>query len=491
MPRGTDVNYDDFDDATPNNKVVGYDIVGVKTGGKTLDKTVMASGESQADAQTDALMQAKSEQTIANLDRATAMVAPNQYPPATTNSKTTDPDRMNIYVYPSDLGLNPELQNYMQFEMFESGGNALTSNSSSLADILAIPKTIGGIDIEKYRTAVNNNALATQAAIVGTSAVLGSQFGDTSYFGSWAKENKYSKIAPPLGGAISTVIGVNSVLFSGAAGTIGTSLIENFGAPTDRTGIGDYSFVAETTGLGTANKRISKTILLYLPSNLKTSYGVEYTEESFDAMTEFIGDLKTMSRSAANLVLGTPQDNNQAALQAAFQQIYARKTLGLASKAVGGMLGLGDLNIVKFYEATTRKVNNPFLVNLFKSVKRRSFEFSFRFTPRSLPEVAMVNNIIKYFRMYALPKRAQELAGRFLDYPAEFRIKFFHNGVENQFLPKIARCALKDVSLTFGDEQFTTFAPIENLGAPPTKIDMTLTFEELEIMTQDRIEQGY
>jgi hypothetical protein len=103
----------------------------------------------------------------------------------------------------------------------------------------------------------------------------------------------------------------------------------------------------------------------------------------------------------------------------------------------------------------------------------------------------MVSNIIKYFRMYALPKRAQELAGRFLDYPAEFRIKFFHNGVENQFLPKIARCALKDVSLTFGDEQFTTFAPIENLGAPPSKIDMTLTFEELEIMTQDRIEQGY
>ena len=467
--------------------LVGYDDVGGgNTVARTQNTTVMASGVSPSDNE----VRQKAEQ-VDNVDLAFQSIAPNQYSPASPNTKTTNNDRMNIYVYPTDLGLNPELQNYMQFEMFESGGSALTSNSSSLADRLAIPKTIAGIDIEAYRTAVNNNAQLTQAAIAGTTAVVGSAIGDSAYFGSWAAESRFSAIATPLGGAISAVVGINSLLYSGAAGTIGTSLIENFGAPTDRTGMGDYSFVAETTGLGTANKRISKTILLYLPSNLKTSYGVEYTEENFDIMTEVMGDLKVIGGTLHNLVSQTPQDNNQAGMQAAFQQIYARKALGIAGKAIGGMLGVGDPNLAKFYEATTRKVTNPFVVNLFKSVKRRSFEFAFRFTPRSLPEVAMVSNIIKYFRMYALPKRAQELAGRFLDYPAEFRIKFFHNGVENMFLPKIARCALKDVSLTFGDEQFTTFAPIENLGAPPTKIDMTLTFEELEIMTQDRIEQGY
>lgn len=487
------------------SREVGYDIVGEDVVSKgNPNKTVMASSISQSDAE----IQAKAEQ-LSNGDitmsEGIAFMDPRHGPsqvspsPSLTQTlpqtvvKAPDSDRMNIYVYPTDLGMNPELQNYMQFEMFETGGDSLRSQTSSMSDKLMIPKTIAGVNIEEYRTAVNNHNQITAAAVAGGAGIIGARVaGGTKWLSSAVgKGSTIAGLGKTLAGAATAAIGVNAAIQSGAAASLGNSIIENFGAPTDGLGMEDYSFERETTGLGTANKRISKTILLYLPSNLKTSYGVEYTEENFDTMVETLGSLKTIGRSLANLVGQAPQDNNQAAMQAAFQETYARHALAKASKMLGGMIGAENLNLGEYYAAKSRRVANPFTVNLFKSVKRRSFEFSFRFTPRSLPEVAMVNNIIKYFRMYALPKRSEELAGRYLDYPAEFRIKFFHNGIENQFLPKIARCALKDVSLTFGDEQFTTFTPVENWGAAPTKIDMTLSFEELEIMTQNRIAQGY
>lgn len=392
-------------------------------------------------------------------------------------------DRMRILVYPEDLGVNPELQNYMQFEMYETGGDNLTSNTSSHADKIIPNINYGdfGYDVEKIRTKINNNGTTTRVA----AAAVG---GGIAAAASFATGSGLMGAATSMGvGAFNT----DALTQSGAFSTMAKSVWENYGEPTVNTGAKDFAFTTETTGMNTANKRISETILLYLPNNLKTSYGIEYTEEDFGALVETLGGLKAMGRTLANMVGASSQGENSGALMRAMQETYARRALAKASSSLGKMIGVDDLKLSEAYAATSRRVQNPFSVNLFKSVKRRVFEFSFRFTPRSRHEMWEVHRIIRDFRKYALPKRSEPLAGRYLDYPAEFKIKFFHNGVENVFLPKIARCALKDISLTYGDEQFTTFVAEPGLGASPTKIDMSLTFEELEILTQDRIDQGY
>lgn len=473
------------------SKTVGYDAVGTESGNKSNPN----SGVTQI-SEADKIMLAKANIAISSADKSLeegrdilakgeaayiAKYGESPYAPPETTKKTEGQNR--ILVYPEDLGVNPELQNYMQFEMYETGGASLSSQTSSQSDKIIPNINFGNFsyDIEKLRTNINNNGAVTRAA----AAAVG---------GGIAAAASFATGSGLMGSAVSLGVGAfntDAVIQSGAFSTMAKSVWENYGEPTANTGMGDFSFVAETTGMTTANKRISETILLYLPNNLKTSYGVEYTEDDFGALVETLGGLKGMGRTLANMVGASSQGENSGALMRAMQETYARRALAKASTALGKTIGVDDLKLDKVYAATSRKVQNPFALNLFKSVKRRVFEFSFRFTPRSRHETWEVHRIIRDFRKYALPKRSEDLAGRYLDYPAEFKIKFFHNGVENVFLPKIARCALKDISLTYGDEQFTTFAPEPGLGASPTKIDMSLTFEELEFLTQERIDQGY
>ena len=368
-----------------------------------------------------------------------------------------------IFIYPEDLGLNPELQNYIQFEMYEAGGTQLDSTKKSFSEQLHIPKTIFSVDTEKLKRVLDSNGTNTAVLLMGglNSGVAG---------------------------------GLANVVSSGMGDSIVKSASNSFNAPTASQGKQSFGFVQEITGTSTANKRIKKTILLYMPTNLKTSYGVEYTEEDFtglvNAMSDY-GALKAIASTAMNLHKNSENSNMSAGLINAFKETHGRQALGAASELLSSKFNQADTKLKELRTVASRMVENPFIINAYKSTKRRNFEFTFRFAPRSEMEMITVFNIIKYFKKYALPRRLDDYAGRFLEYPAEFQIKFLHNGTENQFLPKIARCALKDITLTFGDEQFSTFAPIEGFGAPPTKVDMSLSFEELEVLTRDRIDQGY
>jgi hypothetical protein len=148
----------------------------------------------------------------------------------------------------------------------------------------------------------------------------------------------------------------------------------------------------------------------------------------------------------------------------------------------------GDLNLKKFLEASSRRVQNPYSLQLFESVERRNIEYTFEFFPRSQKEVEEIYCILRTFKRFSLP--AKSLGGRFLDYPAEFRITYVNKDKENLYLNRFARCALTEVGVEYGEKPFVTFVP-DSGGAAPTKIVMTLKFSELEILTQDRIDQGF
>lgn len=366
-----------------------------------------------------------------------------------------------VFVYPEDLGSNPELLNWIQIEMYETGGYGIQSQQKdSTIDIM-------GFDVAKNQnTEKLRQALSTPAGIAATNIVGYAAIGGNA----------------------------TQVFTSGMAAKLGKGLWNNFSYD-PQFGTQQFGFVQETTGFTTANRRVNKTICLYMPTSLKTSYGVEYNEEDFSALVDVVSKVKVTAQTVSNLIKGAPQNESTAALLRGVSDTAARQALAGANKQLSSLAsplsGGEDLKLDKAYNALSRQVINPFIINMYKSTKRRGFDFTFRFLPRSRQEVLAVYNIITTLKKYALPKRAADKAGRLIEYPAEFKIKFYHNGIENLFLPKIARCALKDVSLVYGDEPFTTFAPEAGFGAAPTKIDMNLSFEELEILTQDRVDQGY
>src|SRR5210317_270282 len=72
-----------------------------------------------------------------------------------------------------------------------------------------------------------------------------------------------------------------------------------------------------------------------------------------------------------------------------------------------------------------------------------------------------------------------------------FEIHYAYNGQINNYLNKISRCVLTGTSVSYGEGGFTTFRQFDPQGAAPVNITMTLSFTETEILTKDRIIEGY
>lgn len=152
-----------------------------------------------------------------------------------------------------------------------------------------------------------------------------------------------------------------------------------------------------------------------------------------------------------------------------------------------GPLGaLGDMEALA--SSSLGVAINPFTVQLFKNMGFRTFTFSYVFLPKNEAEFNEVQKIVKTFKKYMHPTRNQATGGVFLGYPAEFEIQYFYRNQENNHLFKIANCALTDLKVEYGGSDFTTFREVP--GAP-AEMTLQLSFTELEILTADRIEQGY
>jgi len=155
-----------------------------------------------------------------------------------------------------------------------------------------------------------------------------------------------------------------------------------------------------------------------------------------------------------------------------------------ANKSPLGILG----GIEELASSSLGVAINPFTVQLFKNMGFRTFTFSYVFLPKNKFEYTEAQKIIRTFKKYMHPTRNQATGGVFLGYPAEFEIQYFYRNQENTHLFKIASCALTDLKVEYGGADFTTF---RELPGAPAEMTLQLSFTELEILTADRIEQGY
>ena len=63
------------------------------------------------------------------------------------------------------------------------------------------------------------------------------------------------------------------------------------------------------------------------------------------------------------------------------------------------------------------------------------------------------------------------------------------------FINKVGTCLLTDCDITYGGDRYGTFKPGETRdglpGASPTETHMTVTFQEMDIITQEDIDEGF
>jgi hypothetical protein len=155
------------------------------------------------------------------------------------------------------------------------------------------------------------------------------------------------------------------------------------------------------------------------------------------------------------------------------------------TEAVTGTEGTRGLINKAFGQA-----DNPYMEVLFDAMNLRTFTYNFTFAPKNREETEDVQKIIQLFRFHMAP----ELKGknnRFLTLPSEFDIHYMYQdqsgqASENDYYNKIATCVCTNVEVNYTPDGVKSFE-----GGAPTKITMTLSFQETELLTKERIALGY
>ena len=230
-------------------------------------------------------------------------------------------------------------------------------------------------------------------------------------------------------------------------------------------------------------RRIQESIAIYLPPNVEDTTNAAYN----DMRTGLAGFLAARGEQIAST-----QDAEK----------IAKELLGSA----GGVLSGAALRAVSEVaemalgaEGTTQLVNkafgqadNPYMEVLFDAMQLRTFTYNFIFAPKNEKETEEVQKIIQIFRFHMAP----ELRGgqsRFLGLPSQFDIHYMYlpmgqknEATENLYYNRIATCVLQNCVTNYTPDGVKSFED----GAP-TKITMTLTFKETELLTKEKINQGF
>ena len=81
-------------------------------------------------------------------------------------------------------------------------------------------------------------------------------------------------------------------------------------------------------------------------------------------------------------------------------------------------------------------------------------------------------------------------AGRKLRVPNTFDIRYMYQGNTNEFLHHISTCVLESMNISYGGDRYKTFEA-QGDGAPPVETSITLNFKEMELITRERVFEGF
>ena len=246
-----------------------------------------------------------------------------------------------------------------------------------------------------------------------------------------------------------------------------------------RTGIGS------TTAEGGQTRRITDSVALYMPPNIQDNTSATYD----DMATGLIG---FGAGKGMNFIQAMQKDDFDAAGDILADagvtvagEAFRRSGMAIAEALTGTEGGIQTVNRV------FGRADNPFLEVFFNSMNMRSFTYNFNLAPRNEEETMEIQRIIQLFRFHMAPEM-QETNGRYLTLPSEFDIHYMMvtkdgEGRENDYFNRIATCVLTDVATNYTPgEKLRTFED----GAP-TQITLSLTFKETEMLTKEKINEGY
>ena len=153
------------------------------------------------------------------------------------------------------------------------------------------------------------------------------------------------------------------------------------------------------------------------------------------------------------------------------------------------MPGLGGLREAR--GIMTGEIISDRLELAFKGINKRQFQYTFKMIPKSATEAAEIKDIVTQFKKNMLPEFAGgDTTGRRFVVPNTFTIQYMYNGEQNSFLHKIGECVLENMTVSYGGDRYRTYTP-QGDGAPVAETTITLAFKEMDLVTREKIMEGF
>ena len=212
-------------------------------------------------------------------------------------------------------------------------------------------------------------------------------------------------------------------------------------------------FDLQTFTTGSADStRSSQDIILPMPPDLSTQYGVSYNS---GASSGLIGAVFQKGTELANLDFSALGD------------------------LVARTLAENETAAAEATKLATGKAANPYQAVFFQNPNLRTFSFNYKLFAKNQQESNNIREIIRAFKSAMLPTFD---AGRTLfNYPKVFEIEFRHD----EYLFEIGTSVLTSFDVKYHAQGTPSY--FEGTKAP-TDVDISLSFQELNILTADQVD---
>ena len=226
--------------------------------------------------------------------------------------------------------------------------------------------------------------------------------------------------------------------------------------------------------------RLDTAISMYMPASVSVQYGTDYVDTPIGVGTSELN-------KAGNVDLQS--DAGRETIKSGLKNVGAAvKREGIDS--LGKLDGLSGIREVA--EMRDGVIFADRMELAFKGIGKRQFSFDFKMMPRSQAEADEIRDIIYAFKFNMMPEYVGTTKGNQMKIPNTFDIQYMYQNAENNYLNKISTCFLKDMTVTYGGDRYKTFDQSStDAGAPPVETSIKLEFREIEMISRERIAEGF
>jgi hypothetical protein len=253
-------------------------------------------------------------------------------------------------------------------------------------------------------------------------------------------------------------------------GTVRANVSQSY--PTDTESY--YSGRAKFTG---------RSVSLYMPPAIQIGDRIDIDNTvSFGTFGEALDRSLGSGGGLSSALMNATSASTESIVAALGGQGLSPELVRLGLSKAAGVLSNNASGVVRTALGVTP---NPNIRAVFRSVGLRSFNLSFKLTPRSYKEAMTIGRIIKFFRTNAYPETflvAGLPAGYY--FPNKFKIHFQYG--EKEVATKTHLSYLTDIQTTYNPQSMSFYE-----GGHFQEIDLSLTFIEERTVDRQQVEEGF